>query len=552
MEPSTHCPSPRRLALYGLTAAILAAVGLLATSPMLPMVWDEGYMIRRADGIGRWVGRLRGTVPLHGGASPLSRAGIAADWAYTTQIEGHPAFSGILIAAGRRIAPSWMAPLQAARLGPILLFAMACGVLCYRLARDYSLVAAIAGTAAVLFIPRLFAHAHFATLDGPLTAAWILVWAAFVESRKRRWAIPLLGAALGVALATKITGWLTPVALVTWIALYRDRPAARALAFALPMAVVVFYVLNPPLWHAPVDGLLAFFRLNLHRAANPDLNVSTQFLGQMYDLDHTLPWYNTLFWTAITVPVPILLLAVAGLGIALRQARRQPWGLLIVAQWAVLIVVRALPGVPPHDGVRLFLPAFAMLAALAGVGGHALYRRLAARVGTRAACAVLVLPLIASGSGLYRYAPQWLSYYNVFIGGLRGATELGMEPTYYWDTLDRPVLDWLHAHTPENGKIRFAAPSWANLELMRRWGVLRRDYRDEAPGRFVWYVLQRRPSAASEADSWLIEHARPAYEKRLGPGWAEDVPLLWVYPHSQYLEAEKRTRSIGVVAQPPK
>jgi hypothetical protein len=139
---------------------------------------------------------------------------------------------------------------------------------------------------------------------------------------------------------------------------------------------------------------------------------------------------------------------------------------------------------------------------------------------------------------LYLYGPQWLSYYNLLIGGLRGATALGMEPTYYWDSLDGPVLDWLHRHTPEDSKIRFAAPSWANLELMRRWGTLHREYREEAPGRFAWYVLQRRPSAASDADRWLIEHARPEFRKRLGACYLRDVSLLEVYPYQQYLAAE--------------
>lgn len=525
-----------RLAACGLLAAILVAAALAITSPGLPMVWDEGYAIRRAEGIARWVNRLRGTEPLPAGLGPFDPKVIAADWAYTTQVEGHPAFSGILIAAGRAMAQPWLGPLQAARLGPILLFAAACGALFYRLARDYSLAAAAGGAAAMLLLPRLFAHAHFAAFDGPLTSAWVLSWAAFVAARHSRWAIPLLGVALGLALAAKITGWLAPVSLLAWTALYRDRPGLRALAVALPVALVVFLLLDPPLWHAPLEGLRTFFRLNLHRAQNPDLDISTQFLGRMYDLDNTLPWYNTLFWTAVTVPVGILLLALGGLAGALRRCRSESLGVLVVAHWALLVVARALPGVPPHDGVRLFLPAFAMLAALAGLGCHYLYQALAPRAGVGG---LLVLLYATTLPNLYLYAPQWLSYYNLLIGGLRGATALGMEPTYYWDSLDGPVLDWLHRHTPEDSKIRFAAPSWANLELMRRWGTLRREYREEAPGRFAWYVLQRRPSAASDADRWLIEHARPEFRKRLGACHLLDVSLLEVYPYQQYLAAER-------------
>lgn len=153
----------------------------------------------------------------------------------------------------------------------------------------------------------------------------------------------------------------------------------------------------------------------------------------------------------------------------------------------------------------------------------------------------------ASALSLFWYAPQWLSYYNLLIGGLPGATAAGMEPTYYWDGLDRCVLDWLHAHTGPGEKVEFAAGPWENLELMRAWGVLRCEYQPQSPGEFRWYVLQRRPSAWQPADRWLIEHARPAFAKTIRPGgfgpWRLDVPLVEVYSYDRYLEAVDATVS---------
>jgi hypothetical protein len=287
---------------------------------------------------------------------------------------------------------------------------------------------------------------------------------------------------------------------------------------------MTFFVLNPPLWCDPVHGFATFFQLNFRRAANPGFNISVQFLGRMYNLDHPLPWYNTLLWTAVTVPLGILILAGAGLAGVLRRWREDGPGMLLVFNWLVLLIVRALPGTPPHDGVRLFLPSFAFLAALAGVGCAVVsawsvrHRRL------HAAVAAIVLVYAATAANLFVYAPQWLSYYNVLIGGLPGATAAGMEPTYYWDGLDRSVLDWLHKHTPAEEKIRFAASSPENFALMRRWGTLRREFRNDAPGKFRWYVLQRRPSGYRPIDVRLIEHAEPAYRKTL-----LGVPLVEVY-----------------------
>ena len=112
--------------------------------------------------------------------------------------------------------------------------------------------------------------------------------------------------ALGLTFSAKFTGWLAPLPFLAWAVFYRDLRGLSALAVGLPIAVAVFVALNPPLWDAPIEGLRTFFDLNLNRASRPGLNITTQFFGRMYDLDHPLPWYNTLVWTAITIsPMPM-------------------------------------------------------------------------------------------------------------------------------------------------------------------------------------------------------------------------------------------------------
>ncbi|NQU20778.1 MAG: 4-amino-4-deoxy-L-arabinose transferase [Candidatus Nealsonbacteria bacterium] len=508
--------------LASIAVAGICAVLLTATSSGLPMVWDEGNAIHRAEGI--WQG----------------------EWQYTTHVEGHPALYGIVIAAGQRFARGWLLPLDAARFGPMMLFAVAAGAMFYRVWREYSATAAVGAVTALLLLPRMFAHAHFASFDGPLTSCWILAWATFAPAvRNWRWAV-VWGIALGMTLSCKATGWIAPVPFVLWAVAYRDRAAGKALAVGLPVAVATFFALNPPLWQVPLAGWITFFQLNLNRAANPGLNISTWFLGRMYNLDYPLPWYNTLFWTAVTVPVGILLLAIVGVGSTLRSRGRHAAGTLILANWLVLLIVRAIPGTPPHDGVRQFLPSFAFLAVLAGVGSAAVLgwaagrwaNNVRARVATAAA---VVLIFAGSASSLAWYAPQWLSYYNLLIGGLPGATAAGMEPTYYWDGLDRSVVDWLHENTAKDEAIRFGASSAENLELLRQWEVIRRPAGVDVPEHFRWYVMQRRPSGYRPVDSWLIKNETPAYQKRIhgtgiGP-WRLDVPLVEVYSHEQYQRA---------------
>ena len=632
METPSEILSPSDRRAIGLRAAGIALgvlVVLLATSPGLPMGWDEGNAIGRAEWIADW-GRSWFQQGPPGWQHPLSRQAISEHWQYTTRNEGHPAFYGILIASGHALGGQILPPLTAWRLGPILLFAIAGGAMFYRLSRDYSQAAGLAAVLALLLQPRLFAHAHLAHGDGPLIAAWILTWAAFPThtnpkrkrgqevshlvpahycqgttnpKRKRGQEVShlvpthycqgttnptrkrgqeliqsvLFGILLGMTMSTKATGWLAPVPFVLWAALYRDRSTIVTLAIGLPVALATFYLLNPPLWHEPIHGLATFLHLN----ANRQLNVASFFLGRMYDLHHSLPWYNTLVWTAIAVPVGLLGLAIVGLASILRRGLADKAGILLILNWLILLVVRAMPGTPPHDGIRLFLPAFAFLAAIIGVGVVAVQALACRVVGVQAsacrgvgvqasacravgvqasACrrkaegskrslqakawtptlAVLLIFLTTSTS-LFWYAPQWLSYYNLVIGGLPGATRAGMEPTYYWDSLDNEVLDWLDANTADDEKVRFGSNSAENLDLMRTWGTLPVEHRPDAPGRYRWYVIQRRPSASMPPDQWLLKNAEPVYKKYIHPygcgPWQLNVPLLEIYRYEDYQAA---------------
>ncbi len=567
-------PNPRRPLIASLAIAAACFALLLATSPMLPMAWDEGNAIHRAEGIQHWFARFSESC-----TKPFSKQAIHDDWRYTTQVEGHPAFYGVVIATGASLLSGWLAPLDSARFGPMALFAGAVAAAVFRLWRTTSPVAALVAAAAFVSTPRLFAHAHFASFDGPLTSCWLLAWAAFDPAlRSRGWSV-VWGTATGMTMSCKFSGWFAPLPFVFWAAAFGDRRAARLLAIGLPVAAMTFWALNPLLWHDPVDGLGTFLDLNLGRAERPELNIPTTFFGARYDVRTPLPWYNTLVLTWITVPVGTLALFSMGLCRVLRNWRAKPGALLLVANWAVLVIVRATPWAPPHDAERLFLPSFAFLPLLAGVGGdvlwncvnlgptfrgarlpnvgvasgglrHGVSQLLRAVLSERSAAArrwiargAVVAALAGSATSTGWYAPQWLSYYNVLVGGLRGADALGMEATYYWDGLDANVLAWLHAHTAADEKVAFSSGPWESLELMRRWGTLRRGYLPRDPGRYRWYVVQRRPSVWRAAERRLVEQGPPAFQKTIrerddgwGP-WRLDVPIVEVFDYGLYKRA---------------
>ena len=263
----------------------------------------------------------------------------------------------------------------------------------------------------------------------------------------------------------------------------------------------------------------------------------------MYDLNHPLPWYNTLVWVAITFPTLFLVMLPFGVYRMFprdAQPNRIRFSWLIILNAIVLPVLRAFPGTPPHDGVRLFVAAFPFLAIIAGIGMSQIWQWTGKR---RIGRLIVVLVLVIGTSNLIYYAPQWLSFYNAVIGGVNGASRKGFEPTYYWDALDAEVIATLNANTGENEKICFTpAKKSLTLDLVRDWDGLQPAFRPDAPGEYRWYVFQYRPSGLTKIDRILLRDFDPVYVKSVSQPSLfslnlQHTPVLYIFAYEDYLAA---------------
>jgi hypothetical protein len=425
------------------------------------------------------------------------------------------------------------------------LFSTACAVIAVRLKEDYGTSAAIVAPVALLTFPRLFSEAHFATQDGQLTAWWLMLWAlqsTFPFARGLGVTVAL-GVMLGLTTATKFTGWLAWVPAILSETI-RGKVAARRLLVIVPVALLTFYAINPPLWHEPIDGLKEHFHRSLDRAQT--FNISMLFLGDIYNVQTPLPWYNTLVWLVFVTPLPTLALGVIGLWQCL--AKRTTASVILILYWITLMVVRALPGAPPHDGIRLFLPAFGFWCVFAAIGAQTAFTAIGAIEAApwrHVLRSVLVAALLASAANVVRYYPQTLSHYSLLAGGLRGAAHMGMEPAYWWDALDNDVLRWLNQHTRADESIAFSPV--ANIARLREWRrLLPRDVDPQAEA-FRWYVLQNRPGMFTRIDRALMRREKPVFVKYAGRRSSREkvpedlnVPLISVFSFEQYQRARRR------------
>jgi len=294
-----------------------------------------------------------------------------------------------------------------------------------------------------------------------------------------------------------------------------ERPALETWEAVLGLAPLVGWLGNPAWWRETLPRLAHYEALSFARRGTlPDIQIL--YWGQTYV--YSLPWHNAWVLMAITVPASLLLASLLGLITRGFGLGRDPLPRYFLMHLAALPALRMLP-TPAHDGVRLFLPSFAFLAAFAGWGVSDL-GAWAGRVSKiKALWARLFLSTLALGPAalqLIRVHPFELSYYNEFIGGARGAWARGFELSCWYDAFDRTTLGEINALLPPGASITFAndlstPPTFKELQDL---GQIRSDIDlGEKPGELKYRWLLTHDSKAS-ADTRLLFAMRPWYARR--------------------------------------
>jgi 4-amino-4-deoxy-L-arabinose transferase-like glycosyltransferase len=350
----------------------------------------------------------------------------------------------------------------AARWGAVLMFtalvALVYGFTKARFGRAPGVLAAVS----LVLMPRVFGHGHLAALDVPVALACFATAAAFARAlalpdgpRRLAWSV---GASVlwGVALLTKLNAAFLPVAIVPWALWAHRRRAWGPCVRLVVYGVFVFVIGWPWLWHYTGERLWAYVTNKTERigvaetAARPSgpTAVPVHYLGRTYRKT-PVPWHYPLVMTLVTVPVGVLVFTGLGTPKAMGSRAVRRTGVLVLAAGLLPLAVVALPGVPKYDGVRLFMPTFPFLACVAGAGAGAVWER-RGRVGR----AVVLVMLGLHAAALLWTHPYELSYYNGLVGGAPGARALGFETTYWGDTVNRDVIDWLNRRAAEHDSAR--------------------------------------------------------------------------------------------------
>jgi 4-amino-4-deoxy-L-arabinose transferase-like glycosyltransferase len=410
---------------------------------------------------------------------------------------------------------------HAGRLAPALAFAVLVGSVAHAAGRRLGRSAAAAAGFAVLVMPRVFAHAHFAALDTFVCLFWTSALFAAVAALERPRpvrAMAVAGLAFGLALLTKIHAWLLPPIVLAW-ALSRLRPARAVAAVAVwgVVGLAAFGAGWPWLWYDPLTRLQNYLGTGVVRAA-----IRVQYFGLVYD-DRAVPWHYPWFYFAATVPVGLQALGVLGLIRAWRDQRTDRFPLLLAATIALFLILFS-TRVSVYDGERLFLLVFPLWAILIGSGFRSAWRWAGRSAWLQGA---LLAALLGQAYGVVALHPFGLSYYNALVGGLPGAQRWGLELTYWGDAVDPVLLDRL-AEEARPGQVAALAPTLHHLqataamtpELLHRRIVLA----DQAAMHGAdWLVVYRRSSYWSPEVEVAMQRGRLAGERSRQGVWLSRV-----------------------------
>ncbi len=420
----------------------------------------------------------------------------------------------------------------AARCGSAVAFGTLVWLLGITAGRWYGATAGWGAAASLALMPRVFGHAHLASLETILNLTYVVAilsvarfWSADRAPTPRRAAV--CGIWLGLAFLTKIQAVFIPIPVVIWALInWKHRALLPLLVWGL-IGGLVFVCGWPWLWLDPFGNLMKYLGHASERSS-----IQVWYWGRVF-ADKDIPWHYPWIMFATTVPLGLHALGLWGVVTACRapiiEAQRPKIaadGLLLSSVLFPLIVF-SLPGVAVYDGERLFLIVFPLWALFIGRGFAALGEWLRRHSTQWSVAGLLTVFLATQSIGLWQLAPCWLSYYNATVGGLWGAEKLGLPITYWGDSVTRELWTQTTVAVPANSVVDVAPvlhqhqleASTSQCPALRQRGLKLQAFDRTQPAEYL-VVFFRREYLPADWHPQPSHYRRMALIKRQGVGLA--------------------------------
>ena len=506
-----------RSAHWSIPLAVFVIILLLigSTAGDYGVVWDEPVYFYASDLHVNWIKLATHDLAEGNFHRLLDDEGIKAAWHWNPYNVPHPPFSRIVSGLAKNTLEPLMSKYIAYRIGPALFFAALVTVMYVWMRELFGAATGLFAALAVVLTPNLFGFAHIAVTDLPLASLWFLTTYSFWKGLTSwKWSMAL-GVLWGLALSTKFPAVLILIPLIVWAQFFHRNRYANNIFSMLMVAPIVMVVMQPYLWHDTGLRILEFLYEGISRGYRPETNFGVFFLGRTLPSSQ-LPWYYSFLMIGITTPELFVLLAVTGIFASAWLTEQRSAVLLFFVNVIFILSLGMMPGAVLHDGVRQMLAALPFVVALAGVGFHVVLTRsielvqnrhvVAQLSGLETKTAAIILLLACAGPlfDVYLCHPFQLSFYNRFVGGVRGAYARGLETTYFMEAFTPKFLQQLNETLPRNAIVNASIANFM-FTLYQKENRLRPDIKITEGQNFDYYVLLNRRSALGPRERRLMQ-----------------------------------------------
>ena len=319
---------------------------------------------------------------------------------------------------------------------------------------------ALVGFLLIAFDPFHSAITRLAHLDGPMgsfSLLSLLAFLSYLHAGRRTRDLLISAAAAGLAILAKIPGFILipTVGLIALWDFWQGRREAQALTGAKasawlkglikPMAIwglvvlATIFVFFPAMWVKPVETIRMLALSPLLTAervvdktptagseqAEEQVEISAKISNQ--PIDYLLRYPKRYLWRITPLILAGLLLAVAAYlsktgVLAELLARKAVLGLLIY-----VVIYTVFMTIPPKTSEKYYLPVYAILDLMAGIGWYAAFdwakKFVPSRLRTLALITAVAGLVLLQAALALRAFPYYVTYFNPLLGGSRRANQ---------------------------------------------------------------------------------------------------------------------------------
>ena len=369
----------------------------------------------------------------------------------------------------------------------------------------------------MISFPRVFAHAHFGTMD-LLCTFFILLSTYFflkflTKGKNLYFFLFIFTSVLGIITKFNNLVHFAFLCFILIILKYKKLKIHHYFSLFILPGILVF-ILWPWLWNAPIKKFTWYWNYFFHHQF-----TKVFFEGKVYS---KAPFYYPIKMFFMTTPPIIIIAFIFSLYQFYKEVKNSffrnikkiyPYLIIFISAFYPMLLLM-LPNAPTYDGIRLFLPAYPFLTMIISYG--IVYE-------TKKYCKLIYFfILIGFLVDLKAYYPFYMSYYNIFCGNLKKISKK-YEITYWCEPFNENVIRYINNKIPKNSHVKFLAFQELIPQIYIKWGQMKKINIHSSPP-YDYHILYNRPAFFGRVEKYLYTRKTP-----IKVFYYKEVPLILIY-----------------------